>query len=128
MNPNGAAASAPTCACDVGFAPACLWLDERRPLRFLGDERRRRSSGGKRIGGIAVDQHLGHGAIDDNHHLASTERRLAQALRGDAGHKPRFELSSCAPIRSSVRCLSRVVLSPRGAVIDRLIFVLLIAP
>ena len=67
----------------VMFAPACLWLDERRPLRFLGDERRRRSSGGKRIGGIAVDQHLGHGAIDDNHHLASAQRRLAQTLRGD---------------------------------------------
>ena len=69
----------------VMFAPACLWLDvvERRASRVLRDERRRGLSGSERIGGIAVDQHLGHGAIDDNHHLASAQRRLAQTLRGD---------------------------------------------
>lgn len=64
---------------------------ERRALRVLRDECRRGLSGGERIGGIAVDQHLGRGAINENHHLAGAERRFTQARRGDAAFEPRFE-------------------------------------
>src|SRR6185312_5437278 len=68
-----------------------LTFVEGRALRVLRDERRRSLSGSERIGGIAVDQHLGRGAIEENHHLASAERRFVQAVRGDAAFEPRFD-------------------------------------
>src|SRR5262249_22279943 len=61
-------------------------------LRVLREERRRGLSGSERIGGIAVYQHLGYGAIKENHHLAGAERRVAQAPPGDAALEARLEL------------------------------------
>src|SRR5689334_3011967 len=63
----------------------------RKISRVLRDERRRGSTGSERIGGIAVDQHLGCSAIKENHDLARAESRFAQACRGDAACEPRFD-------------------------------------
>jgi hypothetical protein len=61
-------------------------------------------SGRQCVGGITVDQHLGHGAIEENHHLASTESRLAQALRGDTVLEPEAWTSQATRTRRRSLC------------------------
>src|SRR5579871_2422450 len=75
----------------VTFRCCRSWPLRWRGLRVVGYNRRRGFSGGESISGIAVDQHLRRGAIEQNHHLSGAERSFAKTACEDTVPKPRFE-------------------------------------